>query len=147
MEHFEQESLMRDVKITQVEWTTVDTICSLRFSFNNGTSSIQMGDKLELRKVFVFPKDSEIQKVAISVRGQQEYLEAITFWDKNGTELISIRGENVNGVTHTLKLGKYQHINGVQGNMCRKYVRGLGFYVWNRGMGSPKQELEKEQQL
>ena len=113
MEQFEQESLMRDVKITQVEWTAVDTICSLRFTFNNGTSSIQMGDKLELRKVFVFSKDSEIQKVAISVRGQQEYLEAITFWDKNGTELISIRGDNVNGVTHTLNLGKYQHINGV----------------------------------
>ena len=40
LEQFERESLLRDVKITRIEWTTIDTITSLRFTFSNGTSTI-----------------------------------------------------------------------------------------------------------
>ena len=70
MEKFEQESILRDVHISKIEWTTIDTICSLRFAFSNGTTTIQLGDRIKLRESFVFPKDVEIKKVAINVRGE-----------------------------------------------------------------------------
>ena len=40
LEQFEQESLLRDVRIERIEWTCIDTITTMRFSFNNGTTSI-----------------------------------------------------------------------------------------------------------
>ena len=144
LEKFEQESLLRDVRITKIEWTAIDTICSLRFGFSNGTTTIQLGDRIKLRETFIFPKDIEIKKVAISVRGEQEYLESLTFWDENGNELVSIRGENVKGELKVLELGKYENINGIGANMCAKYVRGLGFYVWKLGLGVPLPEEEEE---
>ena len=104
---------MRDVVITKVEWTTIDTICSLRFSFSNGTTSIQLGDRIKLRETFIFPKDVEIKKVSMHIRGEQEYLETLTFWDENGNKLISIRGENVKGPEKFLEIGKNEHINGI----------------------------------
>ena len=113
MEKFEQESTLRDVVITKVEWTTIDTICSLRFSFSNGTSSIQLGDRIKLRETFIFPKDAEIKKIAMNIRGEQEYLETLTFWDANGNELLSIKGENVKGPLKVLEIGKFEHINGI----------------------------------
>ena len=81
MEQFEKESVLRDVKIDKIEWTTIDTICSLRFTFSDGTSTIQLGDRIKLRETFEVPKDVEIKKVAVSIRGEQEYLESMTFWD------------------------------------------------------------------
>ena len=145
LEQFEQESILRDVRITKMEWTTIDTICSLRFGFSNGTTTVQLGDRIKLRENFTFPKDVEIKKVAINVRGEQEYLESLTFWDENGNELISIRGENVKGPLKVLELGKNEHINGIQANMCAKYVRGLGFFVWKFGLGVPLVDDEEEE--
>ena len=52
---------------------------------------------IKLSGLTEIPGDVEIKKVAINVRGEQEYLESLTFWDENGNELISIRGENVKG--------------------------------------------------
>ena len=144
MEKFEQESTLRDVVITKVEWTTIDTICSLRFSFSNGTTSIQLGDRIKLRETFIFPKDVEIKKVSMHIRGEQEYLETLTFWDENGNKLISIRGENVKGPEKILEIGKNEHINGIQANMCPKYIRGLGFFVWKQFLGVPQPEEDEE---
>ena len=39
LEIFEQEQSLSALRITKVEWTTVDVICSLRFHFSNGTHS------------------------------------------------------------------------------------------------------------
>jgi len=43
LEIYEQEQLLSQLRITKVEWTTVDVICSLKFHFNNGTASPQLG--------------------------------------------------------------------------------------------------------
>lgn len=39
LELFEQERLLSKLRITKVEWATVDVICSLKFHFSNGTAS------------------------------------------------------------------------------------------------------------
>ena len=44
-EKFEQEAFFRDLKITKIEWAAVATICTLRFTFSNGTSSVAFGSK------------------------------------------------------------------------------------------------------
>ena len=42
-----------------------------------------------------------------------------------------------------MELGKDQHIIGISANMCPKYIRGIGFYVWKLGMGVPIDEEVK----
>ena len=86
----------------------------------------------------------EISKVAVAVRGEQEYLEAMTFTDQNDKEILSFRGENVRGTWSELVLNKNEHIVGIQANMCEKYVRGIGFYVWKLGLGIPIVDKEEE---
>ena len=78
------------------------------------------------------------------MRGEQEYLEQMTFWDLNGNEILSFRGENVKGTTTTMELNKGEHIIGIKACMCEKYVRGIGFYVWKIGLGVPIREDEEE---
>ena len=39
LELFEQERLLSCMRVTKIEWTTVDVVCSLRFHFSNGTHS------------------------------------------------------------------------------------------------------------
>ena len=39
LELFEQEALLSKLKITKIEWSSVDTITTMRFGFNNGTAS------------------------------------------------------------------------------------------------------------
>lgn len=98
MEQFEQESLLRDIRISKIEWTAIDTITTMRFGFNNGTSSIAFGNRVKVSNEFIFPKDVEIKKVMVSVRGDDEYLDAITFTGENDQTLLEIRGNTVKGV-------------------------------------------------
>ena len=86
------------------------------------------------------PNDVEIKKIEVAVRGDQEYLEALNFFDEKGVPVLAIRGENVKGTWSTLQLQKDQHIIGIKANMCTKYVRGIIFYIWRLGMGVPGQQ-------
>ena len=36
---FEQEAIIKELRIIKIEWSTVDTITTLRFSFNNGVTT------------------------------------------------------------------------------------------------------------
>ena len=81
LEKFEQESLLRDLRIKRIEWTCIDTITTMRFSFNNGTTSIQFGTRVKLSESFTIPKDIEIKKIMVSVRGDDEFLDAMKFFD------------------------------------------------------------------
>ena len=109
----------------------------MRFSFNNGTTSIQFGSRVQIRESFTIPKDVEIKKVMVSVRGDDEYLDAMTFYDQHGQVMLDIRGNTVKGVWKTMELGSVEHIIGVKANMCDKYIRGIGFFTWKLGMGVP----------
>ena len=72
----------------------------------------------------------------------------MAFWDQDGNELISFRGETIKGKTYTIELNKNEHINGIEANMCPKYVRGIGFFIWTLGLGVPiKEEGEEEQKV
>ena len=109
----------------------------MRFGFNNGTSSIAFGSRMKISNEFTFPKDVEIKSVMISVRGDDEYLDGMNFIGENGQTLLEIRGKTLKGVWKTMKLDKDMHIIGVKANMCDKYIRGIGFFVWKLGMGVP----------
>lgn len=76
----------------------------------------------------------------VAVRGKQEYLEAINFYDSQHELILAIRGNRVCGEWETLKLNEDQHLVGIKGNMCDNYIRGLVFFVWSNGMGVKGQE-------
>ena len=113
----------------------------MRFGFNNGTSSIVFGNRVKIRESFTLPKDVDIKKVMVSVRGDDEYLDAIIFLDEKDQPILEIRGNTVKGVMKTMQLEKDMHIIGVKANMCEKYIRGIGFFVWKLGMGVPLDKL------
>ena len=50
---------------------------------------------------------------------------------------MSFSGEAVSGKWQTLVLGKGEQIIKVKANMCDRYVRGIGFFLWKNGMGLP----------
>ena len=76
----------------------------MRFSFNNGTSTISLGPRIKIKDEFVIPNEKEISKVEVSVRGNEEYLEAINFYDQHGELIVAIRGESVKGEMKSLQL-------------------------------------------
>ena len=41
----------------------------------------------------------------------------------------------MNGKPFSMILSEDEFIIGVKGNMCAKYLRGIGFYIWKVGMG------------
>ena len=127
--------LLRDLRICKIEWTAIDTICTLRFSFNNGTTSLQLGNRFPCQETFVVPSDTQIKMVKVAVRGKQEYLEAMNFYDAQHNLILSIKGKTVVGQMETLKLAADQHLVGIKGNMCDNYIRGIVFFVWSNGMG------------
>ena len=86
-ENFEQEAFFRDLKITKIEWAVIATICTLRFTFSNGTSSIAFGNKCQVDHNFVVPDDVEIKRVEVSVRELKDgttFLEAMKMHDSKG---------------------------------------------------------------
>lgn len=74
----------------------------MRFSFNNGTTSVVLGSRAKLREEFIIPPEKEISKIEVSVRGDKEYLEAINFYDQNGELIVGIRGDSVRGEVKSL---------------------------------------------
>ena len=89
--------LLRDLRISKIEWACVDTICTLRFSFNNGTTSVAFGNRFPVTDSFELPEDREIKSIKVSVRGKSEYMESITFADENQDVILDIRGATVTG--------------------------------------------------
>jgi len=69
----------------------------MRFSFNNNTTSIQFGNRVKIREEFIVPKDVEIKKIMVSVRGDDEYLEAMTLFDQHDKPILEIKGNTLKG--------------------------------------------------
>ena len=107
----------------------------MRFRFKNGTFSIASGSQMKISNKSTFPKDVEIKIFMISVRGNDKYLDGMNFIGENGQILFEIRGKSVKEVWKTIQLDKDMHIIGVKANVCDKYIRGIGFFVWKLGMG------------
>ena len=45
-----------------------------------------------------------IRKVRVAVRGHEEFLEAMNFYDEKGDLIVEIRGESIKGEWKTLDL-------------------------------------------
>ena len=97
---------------------------------------MQFGSRFQVEEEFNFPYDRVISKVRVAVRGHEEFLEAMNFYDQKGDLIVEIRGESIKGEWKTLDLEADQHIIGVKANMCDKYIRGLFFFMGKQGMGS-----------
>lgn len=123
--------------MTKIEWTTVDVITSLKFHFNNGTCSPQFGPKVALKECVELAEGQEIKKIFMSVRKNLDYLEAMVLVDQNEKLICRFLGEVLRGDWVTLELGQGEQVIGVKANMCDRYVRGLGFFLWKPGMGLP----------
>ena len=54
---------------------------------------------------------------------------------------IGITDKTVLPYLKTIEVGKNEHIVGIKANMCDKYIRGIGFFVWKLGMGIPLFEM------
>ena len=105
LELFEQEQLLSEMRVTKIEWTVVDVICSLRFHFNNGTASPQLGTKVPLQESHTLNEGQMIKKIYICVRRNMDYLEAMVLVDQNEQLICKFAGDAVTGDWETLMLG------------------------------------------
>ena len=85
----EQEAILRDLKLTKIEWAASERIKSIRFSFNNGQTTPQIGQRVDQLQAFSIPPEVEIGKVLIGVR-DKSVIEQLIFFDTQGKELIKI---------------------------------------------------------
>ena len=69
--------------MTKIEWATVDVIVSLKFHFNNGTCSPQLGQRVALKQSHEFEEFQDIKKIFICVRKNLDYLETMVLVDQN----------------------------------------------------------------
>ena len=54
-------------------------------------------------------------------------------------------GEQVTGSWMTLELKEGEQVIGVKANLCDRYVRGIGFFLWKPGMGLPHYQRDPEE--
>ena len=123
------------MRVTKIEWTVVDVICSLRFHFNNGTASPQLGTKVPLQESHTLNEGQMIKKIYICVRRNMDYLEAMVLVDQNEQLICKFAGDAVTGDWETLMLGPGEQVIAVKANMCERFCRGIGFFLWKPGMG------------
>lgn len=57
-----------------------------------------------MEEEFNFPFDRPIRKVKVAVRGHEEFLEAMNFYDDKGDLIVAISGESIKGEWKTLDL-------------------------------------------
>lgn len=109
----------------------MDVICSLQFEFSDGSVSPQFGTQVAIKESIDVPPHQQISKVAICVRENMDYMEAMVVIDQNDEPICSFSGEAVTGKWQTFTLEKGENIIGVKATQCDRYVRGLGFFLWN----------------
>lgn len=79
----------------------------------------------------------EVKKIYVCVRDNLDYMEAMVLVDQHDNLICRFTGDTVTGQWLTLDLGPKEHVIGLKANMCERYVRGLGFFLWKPGMGLP----------
>lgn len=71
------------------------------------------------------------------MREQSEYMDAMVFIDQYDQEICKFAGETVRGNWVSLELEPEEHIIGIKANLCDRYLRGIGFFIWKPGFGLP----------
>ena len=133
----EQELILKDLRISKIEWTAVDSITTLRFTFSTGQTTPQIGTHVPLRNSYTLPKGADIGKIIVGVRNGLDYIDYLAFMNKKGEMLVEFEGENQTGPKSFIELEEEEYIIGVHCTQCEKYVRGIGFYVFRPGIGIP----------
>ena len=64
-----------------------------------------------------------------------DYLEAMVLVDQNEQLICKFAGDAVTGDWETLMLGPGEQVIAVKANMCERFCRGIGFFLWKPGMG------------
>lgn len=57
--------------------------------------------------------------------------------------IVRFSGDTVTGNWASLELKRGEHLIGIKANMCNRFVRGLGFFLWKPGMGLPNYDNGK----
>ena len=92
---------------------------------------------MALRESVELADGQEVKKIYIAVRDNLDYMEAMVLVDQHDSLICRFAGEAVTGSWVTLELAHEEHVIGVKANMCDRYVRGIGFFLWKPGMGLP----------
>ena len=135
----EQESIVRDLKVTKIEWAASERIKCIRFTFNNGQTTPHIGQRVDQLQAFEIPNKAEIGTIIIGVR-DKAMIDYLAFYDLNGKELCKISDKQPTGKQYKLDLDEDEHIIGVNCTQCDRFVRGIGFYIYRPGIGIPKLE-------
>ena len=71
------------------------------------------------------------------MRDNLDYMEAMVLVDQNDQLITRFSGESITGSWVSLELKEGEHIIGLKANMCDRFVRGIGFFLWRPCMGLP----------
>lgn len=57
--------------------------------------------------------------------------------DQDDELIVRFSGDTVTGSWISLELKRGESLIGIKANMCNRFVRGVGFFLWKPGMGLP----------
>ena len=92
---------------------------------------------MALRESAELQESQEIKKIYVCVRNNLDYMEAMVLVDQNDKVICRFAGDTVTGTWVTLELEPNEHVIAVKANMCDRFCRGIGFFLWKPGMGLP----------
>ena len=84
----------------------------------------------------------EIKKIYICVRNNYDYMEAMVVVDQNDQLIARFAGDTVTGHWVSIELNQKEQVIGIKANMCDRYIRGIGFFLWKPGMGLPSYDTK-----
>lgn len=85
--------ILKDLRISKIEWTAIDSITTLRFTFSTGQQTPQIGNHVALRNSYTLPVNADIGKIILGVRNGKDYIDYLAFIDKQGEMLVEFEGE------------------------------------------------------
>ena len=72
-------------------------------------------------------------------------MESMVLVDQFDQVICKLEGEATTGSWQTLELGERQHVIGLKANMCDRFIRGIGFFLWKPGMGLPNYVRDRDE--
>ena len=117
------------IRVSKIQFWVGGSLCALRLIMTDGSKSPKFGKFHPLDKEVTLSPGEKVRYV--SLRGDEEYVEALSFLDQDKKPALQIEGSFNKGNTQVHELQEDEEVIGCYGIFnYQPYVVGLGLILW-----------------
>jgi len=117
------------VRVSKIQFWVGGSLCALRLIMTDGSKSPKFGKFHPLDKEVTLAPSEKVRYVQL--RGDQEYVESLSFLDQEKKAVLQIEGSFNKGKTQIHELQEDEEVIGCYGIFnYQPYVVGLGLILW-----------------